>query len=414
MIPFFQPIFALRTNVSMNLSFDNTQNAFAYKSTPDLKKAKFLISVIQNPIMVSLATKATPFLIKIGFPINGILRNTVFKQFVGGETLEESARTAKLLGSYGVQVILDYGVEAKEGESNFDEVTAHIIEAIDFAGKQNNIPFVSVKLTGIASQVLLENLNEAPRLRSGINDSESDNAAWQRVRERMYAICDVAQDKGVGILIDAEETWIQDPIDRLAIELMKAYNKEKVVVYNTYQLYRNDRFHFLQLSHGLAKEGVFLLGAKLVRGAYMEKERARALQLGYPSPIHVDKEATDIDFNKAAKYCIDNLSTISLLLASHNEAGNIAIANEMEKLGLAKNDAHIHFSQLYGMGDHITFNMAVEGFNVSKYLPFGPINEVIPYLMRRAEENTSVNGQTNKELVMLKKELARRKSLKKA
>ena len=396
----------------MNLSFDNTQNAFAYKSTPDLKKAKFLISVIQNPIMVSLATKVTPLLMKMGFPINGILRNTVFKQFVGGETLEESARTAKLLGSYGVQVILDYGVEAKEGESNFDDVTSHIIEAIDFAATQNNIPFVSVKLTGIASYVLLEHLNEAPRLRSGIHDSESENAAWERVRERMYAICDVAQEKGVGILLDAEETWIQDPIDRLAIELMKEYNKEKVVVYNTYQLYRNDRLHFLQLSHRLAKEGGFLLGAKLVRGAYMEKERERAIKLGYTSPIHLNKEATDKDFDAAATYCISNKDTISLLLATHNEASNIAIATAMTNLSFEKNDQHVHFSQLFGMGDHITFNMAVQGYNVCKYLPFGPINEVIPYLMRRAEENTSVNGQTNKELVLLKTELARRKSSK--
>jgi len=396
----------------MNLSFDNTQNAFAYKSTPDLKKAKFLISVIQNPIMVSLATKVTPLLMKMGFPINGIIRNTVFKQFVGGETLEESARTGKLLGSYGVQVILDYGVEAKEGESNFDDVTSHIIEAIDFAATQNNIPFVSVKLTGIASHVLLEHLNEAPRLRSGIHDSESENASWQRVRERMYAICDVAQEKGVGILLDAEETWIQDPIDRLAIELMKEYNQEKVVVYNTYQLYRNDRLHFLQLSHRLAKEGGFLLGAKLVRGAYMEKERDRAIKLGYASPIHLNKEATDKDFDAAATYCISNKDTISLLLATHNEASNIAIATAMTNLSFEKNDQHVHFSQLFGMGDHITFNMAVQGYNVSKYLPFGPINEVIPYLMRRAEENTSVNGQTNKELVLLKTELARRKSSK--
>jgi proline dehydrogenase len=393
----------------MNLSFDNTQNAFAYKSTADLKRAKFLISTIQSPIMVTLATKLTPILMQLGLPINGLLRNTVFKQFVGGETLEESARVAKLLSSYGVQVILDYGVEAKEGESNFDNVTEHIIEAIDFAATQTNIPFISVKLTGVASHILLENLNDAPRLRSGIHDSESDNVAWQRVRERMYAICDVAQEKGVGILIDAEETWIQDPIDKLAIELMGIYNKEKVIVYNTYQLYRNDRFSFLQLSHRIAKEKGFLLGAKLVRGAYMEKERARAQQMNYPSPIHVDKAATDKDFDAAAKYCIENLDSISLLLASHNEQSNIQIANEMARLNLSNDFKNVHFSQLYGMGDHITFNMAVKGYNVSKYLPFGPIREVIPYLMRRAEENSSVNGQTNKELVMINTELARRK-----
>jgi proline dehydrogenase len=394
----------------MSLSFENTHNAFAYKSTADLKKAKFLISIIQSPIMVALATKLTPVFIKLGLPINGILRSTVFKQFVGGETLEESARTSKLLGSYGVQVILDFGVEAKEGEDNFDMVTEHIIEEIDFAATQNNIPFVSVKLTGIASHKLLENLNDAPRLRSGIHDSESDDAAWQRVRERMFIICDVAKEKGIGILLDAEETWIQDPIDRLAIELMSIYNKEKVIVYNTYQLYRNDRLHFLQLSHRIAKEKNFLLGAKLVRGAYMEKERARAQKNGYPSPIHIDKESTDKDFNAAALYCLENKETISLLLATHNEKSNLQIADNMQQMGIPNNSHQIHFSQLYGMGDHITFNMAIMGYNVSKYLPYGPINEVIPYLMRRAEENSSVNGQTNNELLLLKKELKRRKA----
>ena len=396
----------------MNLSFENTHKAFEYKSTADLKKAKFLISFIQSPIMVTLATKLTPLLIKLGLPINGLLRETVFKQFVGGETLEESARTAKLLGSYNVQVILDYGVEAKEGEENFDLVTENIIEAIDFAATQNNIPFVSVKLTGIASQKLLENLNEAPRLRSGIHDSESDESEWQRVRERMFAICDVAAEKGVGILLDAEETWIQDPIDRLAIELMSLYNKDKVIVYNTYQLYRNDRLHFLQLSHRIAKEKNFLLGAKLVRGAYMEKERARAQKNGYTSPIHLDKASTDKDFDAAALYCLQNKETIALLLATHNESSNLTFAELMQSNGIENNDLKIHFSQLYGMGDHITFNMASMGYNVSKYLPFGPIHEVIPYLMRRAEENSSVNGQTNKELVLLKRELSRRKAKK--
>ena len=396
----------------MNLSFENTHKAFEYKSTADLKKAKFLISFIQSPIMVALATRITPLLIKLGLPINGLLRNTVFKQFVGGETLEESARTAKLLGSYSVQVILDYGVEAKEGEENFDLVTENIIEAIDFAATQNNIPFVSVKLTGIARQKLLENLNEAPRLRSGIHDSESNETEWQRVRERMYAICDVAAEKGIGILLDAEETWIQDPIDRLAIELMSVYNKDKVIVYNTYQLYRNDRLHFLQLSHRIAREKNFLLGAKLVRGAYMEKERARAQKNAYPSPIHEDKASTDKDFDAASLYCLQNKDTISLLLATHNERSNLEFVELMKKNGVENNDLKIHFSQLYGMGDHITFNMAAMGYNVSKYLPFGPIHEVIPYLMRRAEENSSVNGQTNKELVLLKRELSRRKAKK--
>jgi proline dehydrogenase len=396
----------------MNISLENTQNAFAYKTTADLKKARFLFSAIQSPLIASIATKLTPILMKSGFPINGILRSTVFNQFVGGETLEESARVCKQLGAYKVQVILDYGVEAKEGEENFDNVTEQIINAIEFAATQPNIPFVSVKITGIASMFLLEKLNEAPRLRSGIHDSESEDAAWVSVRERMYAICEVASEKGIGVLIDAEETWIQDPIDRLAVELMTVYNKNKAVVYNTYQLYRNDRLSFLQLSHKLALEGKFILGAKLVRGAYMEKERERAEKNGYPSPIHNTKADTDKDYDAASAYCIDNSATISLILASHNEQSNLLIAKEMENKGMVTNHAHVHFSQLYGMSDHITFNMSTAGYNVSKYLPFGPLQDVIPYLMRRAEENTSVNGQTSRELTLIRTELARRKAKK--
>jgi proline dehydrogenase len=399
-------------NVSMNLSLENTQHAFAYKSNADLRKARFLFSVIQSPLVVSIATNVTPFLMKSGLPINGLIRSTIFKQFVGGETLEDSARVTKQLGSYGVQVILDYGVEAKEGEENFDAVTEKIIEAVEFAATEKNVPFVSVKLTGLASMNLLETLNEAPRLRSGIHDSESQTAEWERVRERMYAICDVANEKGIGILIDAEETWIQDPIDRLAIELMGVYNKEKVVVYNTYQLYRHDRLHFLKLSHKLAVEGNFLLGAKLVRGAYMEKERERALAMNYPSPIHDDKNATDADFDAATLYCIQNKENISLIVASHNEHSNLSIVTKMQELGMSNNDTKVHFSQLFGMSDHISFNMALENYNVSKYLPFGPIQDVIPYLMRRAQENSSVNGQTNRELLLIRKELARRKAKK--
>lgn len=396
----------------MNVSFDNTQVAFAYKSNADLRKAQFLFSVIQSPLIVSIATRATPFLMKSGFPINGLIRSTIFKQFVGGETLEESARVTKQLGAYSVQVILDYGVEAKEGEANFEEVTKKIIDSVEFAATQTNVPFVSVKITGIARMGLLETLNDAPRLRSGIHDSEEQSAEWDRVKDRIYAICDVAKEKGIGILIDAEETWIQDPIDRLATELMGVFNKEKAVVFNTYQLYRNDRLHFIKLSHQLAKEGNFILGAKVVRGAYMEKERERATQMNYPSPIHQNKYNTDNDFNAAASYCIQNKESISLILASHNEESNLNIVAKMTELGMATNDSNVHFSQLYGMSDNISFNMALLGYNVSKYLPYGPIMDVVPYLLRRAQENSSVNGQTNRELVLLRKELARRKSKK--
>ena len=394
----------------MNLSLNNTQNAFAYKSNTDLNKAKWLFTVIQNPWIVSLGTRFTPMLMKSGLPINGLIRNTIFNQFVGGDTLAESARVTKMLGSYGVQVILDYGVEATVGDASFDEVTEQFIKAVEFAATQNNVPFISVKLTGLSSMHLLERLNEAPRLRSGIHDSESDDAAWNRLKERMHAICEVAATNNIGILIDAEETWIQDPIDRMAIELMGVYNKEKVVVYNTYQLYRSDRLHFLKISHKIAAEGNFILGAKLVRGAYMEKERARAASMGYPSPIQVDKAATDADFDAGVEFCLEHLDNIALIVASHNEASNLKCAQMMQDKGLPNNHPRIHFSQLYGMSDHISFNMASEGYQVSKYLPFGPLQDVIPYLMRRAQENSSVNGQTNRELLLIRQEIARRKA----
>lgn len=394
----------------MHLSLHNTQKAFEYKSNKDLNKANLLFSVLQYPWIVALGTRLTPMLMKSGLPINGLIRGTIFNQFVGGETLEESARVTKMLGSYGVQVILDYGVEAKEGDASFDAVREHFIAAIQFAATQENVPFVSVKLTGLSSMHLLERLNEAPRLRSGIHDSESDDAAWSKLKERMHAICEVAANCGIGILIDAEETWIQDPIDRLAIELMGVYNIEKAVVYNTYQLYRSDRLRFLEISHKIAAEGNFILGAKLVRGAYMEKERARAEAMGYPSPIQTDKSTTDADFDAAVEFCLAHLDNIALIVASHNEASNLKCAQWMQDKGLPNHHAHVHFSQLYGMSDHISFNMASEGYQVSKYLPFGPLQDVIPYLMRRAQENSSVNGQTNRELVLIRQEIARRKA----
>jgi len=396
--------------LAMNISFDNTENAFAYKSDKELKSAKFLFSTMGYPWFVQLGTRLTPFIMKTGLPVHGIIRKTIFKQFVGGETLEETAGVGATLGKYGVQVILDYGVEGKEGEDSFDLATEEFIRVINYAATQNNIPFISIKVTGLARFALLQTLNEAPRLRSGIHDHEAEIDEWDRVRERMYAICEIAAEKNVGVLIDAEESWIQDPIDRLTMEMMEIFNQQKVVVYNTIQLYRHDRLHFLKLSHQIAQQKGFLLGVKLVRGAYMEKERARAREMGYPSPIQPDKEASDKDYDLAVRYCIDHLDQIAVIVASHNEASNLLAAELLDQKSIAHNHPHIHFSQLYGMSDNITFNLAKEGFSVSKYLPFGPIRDVIPYLMRRAQENSSVSGQTGRELSLIKRELARRKS----
>lgn len=395
----------------MNISFDNTQNAFAYKSNNALKSAKYLFGCMGYPKLVQLGTRMVPAMLKAGLPIKGIIRNTIFKQFVGGETLAETIPVSQMLSNYGVDVILDYGVEGKEGEENFDHATQVFIDVINHAASQKNIPFISIKVTGLASHELLQTLHEAPRLRSGIHDNEIEQAAWDRVRERMYAICEAAAEKNIGVLVDAEESWIQDPIDRLTMEMMAVFNKQKAVVFNTIQLYRHDRLHFLRISHQIAEEQSFILGLKLVRGAYMEKERAIAIEKNRQSPIQISKEATDTDYNEAVQFCMDHIHSTAVIIASHNEQSNLLAAKLLDEMMLPHNHPHVHFSQLYGMSDTITFNLAKEGFNVSKYLPFGPIQDVIPYLMRRAQENTSVSGQTGRELMQLKRELARRKSL---
>jgi len=396
----------------MNISFDNTNIAFAYKSTKELKAAKFLFNTMDYPWFSAVGVRLTPFLMKTGLPIHGIIRKTIFKQFVGGETLGETAAVGKILSDYNVQVILDYGVEGKEGEANFEEATEQFIRVIQYAASQKNIPFISVKVTGFARFGLLQTLNEAPRLRSGIHDHEEEVNEWERVRERMFRICAAAAENGIGVLVDAEESWIQDPVDRLVIEMMEIFNKEKPIVYNTIQLYRHDRLSFLKLSHTIARQQEFILAVKLVRGAYMEKERLRAAQNNYPSPIQNDKSFTDGDYNAAVAYCIDHLNEIAVIIASHNEYSNLHAAEILDTKGIAHNHPHVHFSQLYGMSDNITFNLADAGYSVSKYLPFGPIRDVIPYLMRRAQENSSLNGQTSRELLLIRKELERRKTVK--
>jgi len=404
------------------ISFDNTESAFAYKTTGELKKAHFLFSMMGHPLIVKLGLKVTPPAIKINFPFfKSIIRKTIFSQFVGGETLSETAAVVNRLEAYDVEVILDYGVEGgNDGEAGFDHATQEFIKVIDYASTQQNIPFMSIKVTGIVRFGLLEKMDAAMHQCEGtlmkrytkVTDGldEAEKAEWQRVVNRLSTICETANRKKVSVLIDAEETWIQDPVDALTILMMDTYNKGKAVVFNTLQLYRHDRLAFLKDSYQAAIDRKFILGAKLVRGAYMDKERKRANDMGYPSPIQPDKEACDRDYNSAIEFCVDHLDEVYLIVASHNEQSNLYTTELLDKKGLPHHHPHVHFSQLYGMSDNITFNLAKYGCSVSKYLPFGPINDVIPYLMRRAEENSSVSGQTGRELGLIKKELQRRKS----
>lgn len=403
------------------ISFDNTEYAFAYKSTKELKKAHFLFSSMGNPMLVNLGLKLLPAAIKLHIPFTKpLIRRTIFSQFVGGETLEQTAAAANKLAQYNVQVILDYGVEGGEdGEAGFDHATQEFIKVINYAATQDNIPLMSIKVTGIVRFGLLEQIDAAMHKSEGTlmkryykvmeELSPEEKAEWQRTVNRLLKICDIANSKKIGVLVDAEETWIQDPVDALTILMMDTYNKGKAVVYNTIQLYRHDRLAFLKASYEAAVERKFVLGAKLVRGAYMDKERRRAAEIGYPSPIQPDKKSSDADYNASIEFCIDHLDTIAVIIASHNEYSNLHATTMLDKKSLPHNHPHIHFSQLYGMSDNITFNLAKSGCSVSKYLPFGPIKDVIPYLMRRAQENSSVAGQTGRELGLINKELKRRK-----
>ncbi len=400
------------------VSFNDTKIAFEYKTDKQLKKARFLFSSMSKSWLVKLGRKITPWAIRVGLPIKGIIRKTIFAQFVGGETLEETATVAKVLGNYNVKVILDYAVEGKEGEENFENASNEFIRVINYAATQPNIPFMSVKMTGMSRFALLEKLDIIMRRHEGtlmkrylkaVNElDEKEKEEWHRIHQRMMKVCGAAAEKKISVSIDAEETWIQQPLDALTILMMDTFNKERPIVFNTTQHYRIDRQEFIKYSYEAAVERNFILGAKLVRGAYMEKERRRAAQMGYPSPIHPDKESSDKDFNETIKFCIDHIDRVALVVASHNEYSNMYPVQLLQEKGLPLSHPHVHWSQLYGMSDNITFNLAHAGCSVSKYLPFGPIKDVIPYLMRRAQENTSVKGQTGRELALIKKELERR------
>ena len=403
------------------ISFDNTEYAFAYKTNKELKRARFLFSTMGNPVLVNMGLKLMPLAIKMNIPFTKpIIRQTIFKQFVGGETLEETAAVADKLGKYNVQVILDYGVEGgDDGEHGYDHATDEFMNVVNYAATQSNIPFMSIKVTGIVRFGLLEKIDADMHNSEGTLMkryyqviellSADEKEEWHRAVNRLLKICETAHTKKIGVLVDAEETWIQDPVDALTILMMDTFNKQKAVVYNTIQLYRYDRLGFLKDSHTAALERNFILGAKLVRGAYMEKERKRAAEMGYASPIQPDKASCDRDYNAAVEFCIAHLQNIAVIVASHNEYSNLYTTQLLDEKELPHNHPHVHFSQLYGMSDNITFNLAKSACSVSKYLPFGPIKDVIPYLMRRAQENSSAVGQTGRELGLIKKELERRK-----
>lgn len=389
----------------MSLSFDNTEVAFAYKTDAQLKDAYLLFRLFKYPFFVKSGPKLATWSMNRGLPVKGLIKKFGFNHFCGGESVHDCNNTAQLLASYGVGSILDYSVEGEESEKQFDSNTEEIIDTIIKADGNNNYPFAVFKTTGIALFAMLEKADAGESL----NQAELD--AYYKAKARFEKICNEAAQKKVRLFIDAEETWIQNTIDTWVEEMMEKYNKEQAIIFNTLQMYRHDRLEYLNKQIAAAREKGYKLGFKLVRGAYMEKERERAEEKNYQSPINADKQATDRCFNDALNICMDNADIVSICAGTHNQESCLMLTHLMQQKEMDNNDSRIWFAQLFGMSDHISFNLAREGYNVAKYLPYGPVKSVLPYLARRAQENSSVKGQVGRELQLIQKELKRRKGL---
>src|SRR6218665_207398 len=386
--------------------FNNTEVAFALKTDTELDRAYFLFKMIDSEPLVRIGTAVTNFALKAHLPVEGLIRATVFDHFCGGTTEEDCLSVVDKMYTKGVSSVLDYSVEGKEEEEQFDAALAMTLKTVEFAKERQAIPFAVFKPTGLGRFYLYEKIGEKQAL------TEEEQAEWNRVVARFDLICKTAHEKDVALLIDGEESWMQDAADDLVEDMMRKYNKEKAIVFNTLQLYRWDRLDYLKGLHEIAKNEGFYIGMKLVRGAYMEKENKRAEEKGYPTPICESKEATDVNYDTTMHYMMEHLDTMSIFAGTHNELSSYKVIDLMNSKGISKNDNRIWFGQLYGMSDNISYNLAEHGYNVAKYLPFGPVRDVMPYLIRRAEENTSVAGQTSRELNLLKMEKNRRKGKK--
>lgn len=390
--------------VDSQIQFDNTQVAFSYKSDAELRKANLIFTLVNHPSIASIATGLVKASLALKLPVKGVIKKTVFDHFCGGETIAKCKENIRHLAEYNVGTILDYSVEGAKTEEGFDHTCQEILKTFEAAKGNEHIPFCVFKITGMADAALLEKIQNGDKLQ------DEEHKAFDRVKQRVDAICAKAYEYQVPVLMDAEESWIQNPVDKLSYEMMRKYNKANAIVFNTFQMYRKDMLTNLKHAFHEAAMHDYFLGVKMVRGAYMEQERARAEDLGYADPICETKEATDDSFNKGLAFCIDQKQRITLMCGSHNEYSNRYLTVLMQKHGMRPNDKRVWFAQLLGMSDNISFNLAKAGYRVVKYVPFGPVASVMPYLFRRAEENTSVAGQSSRELTLIRKELQRRKN----
>ena len=386
------------------ISFDNTEIAFRSKTTAQLQKAHILFRFVEKNFLVKLGSTIINFTNNIGLSISWILK-PIYDHFVGGETIAACQPVVRQLELHNVKAILDYSVEGGSAREVIHAAMEETLESIKNAGIDPNIPFAVFKPTAFTSASILEKVSAGGEL------TDEENAEANLFGIRINTLCKTAFEANTPILIDAEDSFYQKMIDDVVEKMMEKFNKEKAIVFNTLQMYRWDRLDFLKELYRKAEVGNYYLGVKFVRGAYMERERLRATNNNYPSPIQPNKESTDNDYNAALQFAVEHINRISLFNGSHNEQSCLWLTELMEKHQIEPSDSRIFTAQLYGMSDHISFNLARLGYNVAKYVPYGPINHVIPYLIRRAEENTSVAGQTGRELMLLKKEMTRRKSL---
>lgn len=388
------------------INFDNTEIAFAYRSNAELKNSHFVFSSMNKPWMVKLGMAMTNIAFKLKIPVKEIVKKTIFNQFCGGESVKDCSKKIQLLGDHNVQTILDYSVEGLRNEDGYNETRDEALRVIDFAASNDHIPFCVIKMSGLGPTGLMAKAQAKEGL------SEYEKTRLQYAEMRMDEIVKRASSKGLMVMIDAEESWFQKFIDGVAYRMMEKYNRDRAVVFNTYQLYRHDMLKRLKTAVKRGKSEGYYVGAKLVRGAYMEKERERAEEKEYESPIHKTKEAVDKDYNDALKFSMDNIDVMGLCAGTHNEQSCKYLVELIDEAGLSKKDSRIFFAQLLGMSDNISFKLADSEYNVAKYVPYGPVQKVLPYLFRRAEENTSISGQSSREYALVKRELKRRKSSK--
>lgn len=381
-----------------------SDSAFSHYSISQLRRTKVLFKILQNPLVswFSGFVPHIPILLRLPF-VKSLIKHYIFSHFCGGEDWKEVHQSALKLQKQNILSSLDYSVECKQTEQDYETTKKVLLNVLEEAKNLSHIPFCVLKITGLGRFALLEKIHNGQTL------SDNEKAEWQRVQSRFDSICEKAVDCNTKLLVDAEESWIQKPIDNIVKRAMKRHNQNEPMIYNTYQLYLKAKYEQLKTDWEKAKEKGYILGSKLVRGAYMEKETKRAVKMHLPNPIQPSKAKCDQDFNDSLKFCLKHIDDFGIYIGTHNIESTQKARQLMQEYGIAKSDERVFFSQLLGMREILSYELAQQDYLVSKYTPFGKIAEVIPYLLRRIQENSSVKDQLNDEIKVITRELENQK-----